>query len=314
MANVTTKDSYNRFSKSNVQGFSIFTLLYISWISLSMGLRVEHLGAVSFLLITFFANKKTRNITLGFGFFIIYAILYDSLRVWPNHEFNPVHILEPFNLEKKLFGINLNGTVVIPGEYLFAHKTDIQSFISGVFYLTWVPFPLAFAFYLYFKNKKLLIDFGFTFLLTSLVGFVFYYLYPAAPPWYKIYYGTELDLSILSSAAGLIEFDRLVSFPLFENMYTRNSNVFAAIPSLHAAYPLVLLYFGIKNRVKWMSVVFFLDIIGIWFGAVYTLHHYIIDLLLGSLCAIIAIFVYEKIFNRIGKKTFLDTYTDLIRR
>ena len=63
---------------------------------------------------------------LGFGFFIIYAILYDSLRVWPNHEFNPVHILEPFNLEKRLFGLNLNGTMVIPGEYLFAHKTDIH--------------------------------------------------------------------------------------------------------------------------------------------------------------------------------------------
>ena len=145
-------------------------------------------------------------------------------------------------------------------------------------------------------------------LIGVIIGFVFYYLYPAAPPWYKLYYGTELDLNILGSAAGLIEFDRLVSFPLFENMYTRNSNVFAAIPSLHAAYPLVLLYFGIKNRVKWMSVVFFIDIIGIWFGAVYTLHHYIIDLLLGSLCAIIAIFIYEKIFNRSRWKCFYNSW------
>ena len=279
-----------------------------------MGLRAEHVGAMSLLLVSFFANKTTRNITLGFGFFIIYAILYDSLRVWPNYDFNPVHIIEPFNLEKKLFGLNLNGTEVIPGEYLFTYKSDFQSILSGVFYLTWVPIPLLFAFYLYFKNKKLLIDFSFTFLLANLVGFVIYYLYPAAPPWYKLYHGTELNFSILGSAAGLLEFDKLIGSPLFENMYTRNSNVFAAVPSLHAAYPIVLFYFGLKNKVNWMSLVFFIDIIGIWYGAVYSLHHYIIDLLLGSLCAIIAIFVYEKIFNKKGKKTFLDTYTDLIRR
>lgn len=305
---------YHRFSKSNIQIASIFTILYIGWISLSMGLRIEHISSISFLLICFFASKVTRNITLGFGFFIIYAILYDSLRVWPNYQFNPVHILEPFNLEKSLFGLNLNGTEVIPGEYLFANKTNFQSFVSGAFYLTWVPFPLAFALYLFFKNKRLLIDFSFTFLVTNLVGFIIYYLYPAAPPWYKIYHGTELDFSILGSAAGLLEFDRLIGFPLFENMYTRNSNVFAAIPSLHAAYPLILLYFGLKNKVRWMYTIFFIDVIGIWYAAVYTLHHYVIDLLMGSLCAIIAIFIFEIFFNRKEKTGFLDTYTDLIRR
>ncbi len=279
-----------------------------------MGLRIEHVGTVIFLITIFFASKTTRNIVLGFGFFILYAILYDSLRVLPNHEISPVHIIEPFNLEKMLFGLNLDGVKVIPGEYLFAYKTDFQSFITGAFYLTWVPLPLIFALYLFFKNKKLLIHFTFTFLLTNIVGFIIYYTYPAAPPWYKIYHGTELDFSILGSAAGLLEFDRLVGIPIFENMYTRNSNVFAAIPSLHAAYPVVLFYFGLKNKVNWMSILFFIDILGIWYAAVYSLHHYIIDLLLGALCAIIAIFVYEKIFNRKDKTTFLDTYTDLIRR
>ena len=314
MSQETTTVVYHRFSKSNIKIASIFTILYIGWISISMGLRAEHIGAMSFIIMMFFASKVTRNIALGFGFFIIYAILYDSLRVWPNYELNPVHIIEPFNLEKTLFGLNLNGTNVIPGEYLFANKTDFQSFISGAFYLTWVPFPLAFALYLFFKNKKLLIGFSFTFLLTNLVGFIIYYIYPAAPPWYKLYHGTELDFSVLGSAAGLLEFDRLIGSPIFENMYTRNSNVFAAIPSLHAAYPVVLFYFGLKNKVKWMSILFFIDILGIWYGAVYTLHHYIIDLLLGGLCAIIAIFAYEKLFNKKGKKTFLDTYSDLIRR
>lgn len=314
MSNELTTTPYHRFSKSNLKIASIFSVCYLSWIAITMGLRPEHIGAVVFLSITFFASKTTRNITLGFGFFIIYAILYDSLRVWPNSQFNPVHIVEPFNLEKQLFGLNLNGTTVTPGEFLNTSKTTVKGFIAGAFYLTWVPLPIIFALYLFFKNKKLLIQFSFTFLLTNLVGFVIYYLYPAAPPWYILNHGELVDFTVSGSAAGLLDFDKVIDLPIFENMYTRNSNVFAAIPSLHAAYPVVLFYFGLKNRVNWMSILFFIDIIGIWYGAVYTLHHYIIDLLLGLLCAIIAIFVFENVFNKAGKKTFLDTYTDLIRR
>jgi len=314
MSNVLTDVPYNRFSSINIKIAAIFTVLYLGWIQFSMGLRAEHIGASVFLILMFFASKTTRNMVLGFGFFILYAILYDSLRVWPNIQFNPVHIIEPFNLEKQLFGLNLNGTEVIPGEYLYASKSDLKGFIAGAFYLTWVPLPILFAGYLFFKDKKLLVHFSFAFLLTNLIGFVIYYLYPAAPPWYKLNHGDTVDFNVIGSAAGLLDFDRIIGIPLFENMYTRNSNVFAAIPSLHAAYPIVLFYFGWKHKVRWLYVLFFIDIIGIWYGAVYTLHHYIIDLLLGGLCAIIAIFIYEKVFNRVGKKTFLDTYTDLIRR
>ncbi len=314
MSNEISTVPYNRFSSTNIKIASIFSILYLGWIHWSMGLRVEHITSIIVLITLFFMGKTTRNLVLGFGFFILYAILYDSLRVWPNIQFNPVHVIEPFNLEKKLFGLNLNGTEVIPSEYLYAHKSDIKGFIAGAFYLTWVPVPLLFAVYLFFKNKKLLVHFSFAFLLTNLVGFLIYYLYPAAPPWYKIYHGDVVDFSISGSAAGLVDFDRIIGMPLFENMYTRNSNVFAAIPSLHAAYPIVLFYFGLKNKVRWLYILFFIDIIGIWYGAVYTLHHYIIDLLLGGLCAIIAIFIYERIFNRKEKRTFLDTYTELIRR
>ena len=312
MSNTAPNVLYQRFSTSNIKIAFIFTTCYLSWIHLSMGLRSEHLVSISVLLLMFFTGKTTRNIVLGFGFFILYAIIYDSLRVFPNYELNPVHVIEPYNLEKSLFGVELNGNKVIPGEYLFDAKSDLKSFLAGAFYLTWVPLPVLFALYLFFKDKKLLVHFTFAFLLTNLIGFVGYYLYPAAPPWYKLYYGDIVDHSLLGSAAGLVEFDRIIGTPLFENMYTRNSNVFAAIPSLHAAYPIVLFYFGLKHKVKWMYVLFFIDIIGIWYGAVYSLHHYIVDLLLGGLCALIGILIYEKVFNRKGGDTFLDKYAALI--
>lgn len=313
MPTVPMAAPYDRFNASNLKIAGIFTILYLSWIGIFVGARLDHFAFLGFLLIMFFTNKLTRNVVLGFGFFVIYWILYDGMRVIPNYEVNPVHVLEPFNLEKSLFGLNINGAIITPSEYFMTHKSDFQSILSGILYLTWVPLPLLFALLLFFKNKKLLIHFSFAFLLTNLIGFVIYYLYPAAPPWYYLMHGESVDYSILGNAAQLLEFDRLTGTHIFQNMYNKNANVFAAVPSLHAAYPIVLFYFGLKYKVHWLSILFFLDIIGIWYAAVYSLHHYIVDLLLGGMCAILSIFVYEVLFNRKGKSNFLDTYTSLIR-
>ena len=65
-------------------------------------------------------------------------------------------------------------------------------------------------------------------------------------------------------------------------MYTKNANVFAAIPSLHAAFPTILLIYGLKKGLKYAAIPFFVIMIGIWFAAIYTYHHYIIDVLLGA--------------------------------
>ena len=95
-------------------------------------------------------------------------------------------------------------------------------------------------------------------------------------------------------------------------MYNKNANVFAAIPSLHAAYPIVLFYFGLKKRKKWLTALFAIDILGIWFAAVYSMHHYIIDVILGAFCAIIAIFVFDYVLMKTKMRSFIDKYASFI--
>src|SRR5690606_16531966 len=87
-----------------------------------------------------------------------------------------------------------------------------------------------------------------TFLLVNLIGFVGYYIYPAAPPWYIQYYGTEFIKDTLSNPAQLINFDHFFGLPIFQTVYSKGSNVFAAMPSLHSAYSLIVLYYGLKNK------------------------------------------------------------------
>jgi membrane-associated phospholipid phosphatase len=65
------------------------------------------------------------------------------------------------------------------------------------------------------------------------------------------------------------------------------------MPSLHAAYLLIVLYYGIKTKMKGFNVLFAFIMIGIWFSAVYNSHHYILDILAGIACALIGIALFQ---------------------
>ena len=69
------------------------------------------------------------------------------------------------------------------------------------------------------------------------------------------------------------------------------------MPSLHATYPLIVLYFGIKKHLTWINIIFVIFTLGIWFSAVYSGHHYIIDVVIGVLIALVVLFLFEKIIT-----------------
>jgi membrane-associated phospholipid phosphatase len=65
------------------------------------------------------------------------------------------------------------------------------------------------------------------------------------------------------------------------------------MPSLHSAYPAIVLYYGLKNKLGWVNIIFAVIAAGIWFAAVYTSHHYILDVLAGILCAATGILSFK---------------------
>jgi len=77
---------------------------------------------------------------------------------------------------------------------------------------------------------------------------------------------------------------------------TGSADVFGAIPSLHVAYPLQAVYFSFKfGSVRKFSIFFYIIMC---FSAVYLNHHYVLDVLLGSLYAIVVTCVTDYIFER----------------
>jgi inositol phosphorylceramide synthase catalytic subunit len=304
---------FERFPKRETTIAFGVAMAYLLWAAFVVGVRSDHFVFAGLCLGLFFANGTSRKVILALVFFVLYWVIYDSMRIYPNYEFNPVHVAEPYEFEKSWFGFEYNGGIVTPNEYFKENTHPVLDVMSGLFYFCWVPVPLIFSLWLFFKDKRMLLDFSLAFLLVNIFGFMLYYAYPAAAPWYVELHGFKENFSIPGNEAGLANFDRILGIKLFNGMYAKNANVFAAIPSLHAAYPLVTLYFGIKKRLTLASWVFFVILIGIWWAAVYSRHHYILDVLLGAACAVATIVVYEKVVLKTKVNEWLERYAEVIR-
>ena len=257
------------------------------------------------------AVKPTRKFALALTPWLVFACSYDGMRLLPNYEVNPIDTRGIYEAEKSLFGIGTAAGTLIPGEWFNLHNCAFADFMAGFFYLCWVPVPLGFAIYLYLKGKReMYLRFSLAFLFVNLVGFVGYYIHPAAPPWYVIEHGFTPVLNTPGSVAGLGRFDALVGAPVFHSIYCNNSNVFAAVPSLHAAYMLVATIYAIISRQNKLCIGIFAFIcMGIWWTAVYSTHHYIIDVLLGILTTIVALLILERLLLRAEwAKRFMAQY------
>lgn len=303
---------FERLSKRKTALAFALALAYLLWSFTVVGIRGDHFVFAALCLGLFLAGSTSRKVLLSMVFFALYWVIYDAMRVYPNYELNPVHIAEPYELEKAWFGIEHRGERITLNEYCAQNTHPVADVLSGIFYLCWVPVPLAFAFWLFFNDKRMLLDFSLAFLLVNLFGFALYYAYPAAPPWYVELHGLSENFGIPGNEAGLANFDHILGVELFHGMYARNANVFAAIPSLHAAYPVVTLYFAAKKKL-WHASAFFLIILGgIWWAAVYSRHHYLLDVLLGAGCSLATIVVYEKMVLKTRMNAGLQWYAGLV--
>lgn len=263
-----------------------------------IGFKPDQVFLISLVNILYFVSRSTRRFLIGFSIFIVYWVIFDYMKAFPNYKFNTVHIGSLYDLEKTIFGITSGGVLQTPNEYWLQHHNSFLDVLTGLFYLTWIPVPLGFGAYLFFKHREQFLCFSLTFLLVNLLGFVVYYSYPAAPPWYIQEHGLDFIANTPGNTAGLSRFDAFFNVSIFKSLYEKSSNVFAAMPSLHSSYPVIVFYYGMKNKLGKVNILFAIVMTGIWFSAVYTSHHYILDVLAGITCAIAGISLFHVLKQR----------------
>ena len=288
------------------------------WLAITatfVGFRPEHPLLAILVTALFCLHPQTKKLVIALMPFVVFAVSYDWMNICPNYKVNPIDVQGLYEAEKSLFGITTTSGVLTPNEYFKIHNCSFMDFCAGVFYLCWVPVPILFGLSLYFtKQRAVYLRFALVFLFVNLIGFCGYYIHPAAPPWYVMKYGFEPILNTPGDVAGLGRFDAMTGLGIFDFLYSRNSNVFAAVPSLHSAYMVIAFYYSLKAQYpNWLRFIFGVIMFGIWFTAIYSAHHYVIDAILGAGCAVLGIFLFEKVllkwspFNR-----FIQRYTQFI--
>ena len=266
-------------------------ILWLAVTALFIGFRPEHVVMALLIFSLFFLNAASRRTVIALIPFFLFGISYDWMNIVPNYKVNPVDVAGLYETEKALFGIATQNGILTPNEFFGIHNCKIMDFLAGCFYLCWVPLPIVFGLYLYFSRRTSgYIHFAIVFLLVNLLGFAIYYIHPAAPPWYVALHGFEAIEGTPGDVAGLGRFDDMTGLGIFNALYARNSNVFAAVPSLHSAYTLIAFVYALLCRApKGWTITLAIVTLGIWFTAVYSSHHYIIDVLLGIATALLGI-------------------------
>lgn len=297
----------------------IMVVCLAAWLAVTalfIGFRPEHVAMALLIAALFFANAATRRITVALTPFFLFGISYDWMNLLPNFEVNPVDIQGLYETEKSFFGITVGtAEVLTPNEFFALHTSIVADLLAGFFYLCWVPVPILFGLWLYFKGQRTVyLHFALVFLLVNWLGFAGYYIHPAAPPWYVASHGFDFLQGTPGEVAGLGRFDQITGLGIFHGLYERNANVFAAMPSLHSAYMLVAFIYSLRAKTPlWMKITCAVICVGIWFTAVYTSHHYILDVLGGIAVTLLGFVLFEYVLMKIPAfARFIARYADYI--
>ena len=133
------------------------------------------------------------------------------------------------------------------------------------------------------------------FAVVNLLGFVGYVLVPAAPPWWVSLYGMAQPTAALVASADL---GAAMDGEIIRRTLATAPNWFAAFPSLHGGYPVLLfLIVWRERRAAWLAAIATYGA-AMWTSTVALNQHYVIDLVAGAAVAVVAFFLTELLQRR----------------
>ena len=284
----------------------IAVTLYFIAINQVIHVRPDHIFLALIILSLALGKDRARRFLIDWSPFVFFWTAYDMMRGVADSVRGVIHITQPYRWEKIMFSPLLHGE--IPSFYLQAARETWPVLVKGLadllaanFYTLHFGMPLlvGWIFWHTTDDRPLFYQFVYTLTVLNFLALITFMVFPAAPPWYVYNYGflqPEPNSSFWGTSAGtLIDVDRLLGVKFFATLWDSfNANHFAAIPSLHGAYPVVIswfLYKKFRRKGFWLS----LYPAGTWFSAVYLNQHYVVDLLIAVLYIVIAYLMVKRI-------------------
>ncbi len=259
-------------------------------LTLQAGFRGEYVLLTVFWGFLALTGARTRRFANMATPFLLVGILYDQ--ILPHlFQFRPEpHVSDLYHFEQKLFGIHTaGGGVLIPSEWFERHTWAWLDVATGFGYMTYMFESFVVAAWMFFKDEEQTAKLGWAFLIVNILGFASWIFWPAAPPWYVAEYGLgPARMDAIPSAAGCARFDAFFGINYFSGFYQRSHNVYGAMPSLHVAYPFVVMLAVWNMPQRWVRSACVAFFVLVTFAAVYLSHHYIVDAIAGIAVAVVA--------------------------
>jgi membrane-associated phospholipid phosphatase len=228
--------------------------------------------------------------------FIVVLFIYDRLRGFADGLLFHARELPQIHVENALFG--KPAPTVWLQEHLWhgAHHLHWWDYATWFVYLTHFFATLVVASVLWTWAHDRFARYATMVCVLALTGFATYVLYPAVPPWLAARDG---NLGEANRTVGVVWKEvPLAHFgSLFEKGQHYANNV-AAMPSLHAAYALLIALYLWRLVPRWARLPLALYPPAMSFALVYSGEHYVVDCLAGWLYAIVTFVLVNTFFER----------------
>jgi hypothetical protein len=195
---------------------------------------------------------------------------------------NPnVHIFPMIRFDRFVFGTV--PTIALQARFYTPGQPCWYDYAAIILYFLHFVVPLTVAFVFWLKNRKLFKQYAAAMVLVSYLTYLTYLAFPAVPPWLAARAGflppvARIMDATLSGISAQIQLPTIYSYC--------GVNLVAAVPSLHAAYPLLTAIF-VGGRAPKLIPVMAVYSVAVWVALVYLGEHYVFDVFSGIIYALL---------------------------
>ena len=231
---------------------------------------------------------RTKIFIIDWGPFLLLFLGYEFLRSLAPFVIGRAHIFPMILVDKFMFGSI--PSVTLQNALYNSSNLKWYDYLTVILYISHFVIPMCVGYLFWLRSRKIFKNYSLTILVVSYMAFLTFLIFPAMPPWMAANKGyipevKEIISGVMSHFAS--------SFNLPTVYAILGADPVAAVPSLHAAFPVIIFLFVFKLSKK-LSILAFIYIVGVWFSIVYLGEHYFVDALIGALYAIVGFMIVEK--------------------
>lgn len=269
---------------------SAFMIWHRAWLSPDQFFALAILSAILI--------GRTKQFLLDWVPLLILFFGYEYLRGLIPELSRHAHILPMIVADHFLFGFI--PTVKLQSMLFNSKMLHWYDYASVTLYISHFVIPMVVAFLFWLHDRKNFREFLSAFLVLSYLAFLTYIIFPAMPPWMASEQGFLPPLQKIMDQV-LASFANPISVPSIYQYF--GANLVAAVPSLHAAYPLLIFLFVVR-RLKYIGLLTLPYVLGVWFSVIYLGEHYFFDVIIGilyALCAFLMVIKRKEILAIVGQ-------------